>query len=513
MKKKTGNIYAIILLLAVVVGVGLYLNGCQSKLGDEKANKEETSVGSGKNSQKIDVEQELVSREKGDVIWTISDDVQVNEKYLNIFNDKLKKEGYDCQLKFQYLGLDDYDKKVENVLKNGQTDIVLAGQSTDDTPNPTEVLSRKGLLLCLDDYLQSDAGRELSEEYESPLWGSVKIDGHIYTIPNGIYDDGRYCVVFNNKYIDAEKSKGFRGDLLSLDRYLSDDVKKNPENKELLWDWNTTDLASVMGYYEKYGVFFGGKTGEIKTPYESKEISAFFEMLYQLNRKKCIASESTFSEDLGEDYKKIKDKIKKRNFSILLTKETDIIRNMGNDVTVVPLDFVPNFGRAGGTNGICAASENVDNALLILSLLHTEDTFAHLLLYGKEGEDYKLSEGKIITENGPGVELIDVLGIFRSSYPGEEDTVYTQDIRQQKKAIYRSEHCKTSVLSGFQIDEKALSQEEIDAGTKILKYMDVWKSEAFPKKFEEIKQKSREDMKNLLKEISRQLEAWKEKTE
>ena len=69
---------------------------------------------------------------------------------------------------------------------------------------------------------------------------------------------------------------------------------------------------------------------------------------------------------------------------------------MKDDVTVTTLDFSPNFARVGGTNGICAKSENAEAAMELLTLLHTQSEYAHLLLYGEEGKEYKIEDGKIV---------------------------------------------------------------------------------------------------------------------
>lgn len=456
-----------------------------------------------------DIKKRLVKRSDRDVIWTVSDDAIIYKRYLKLFNRKLKEDGFDIQLKFQYLDEEHYNEEIREVLKNGDTDIALGGQD-EGLQNVVAQVCRDGLLLKLDSLLETDSGKALREEYEEPLWGSVEVDGSVYTIPNGIYDDGRYCIVFNNQYIDTEQSKNFSGDIATLDSYMTEEIKEDPKGKELLSLWGSSDLANVLGYYEAYGAFFDSTTGEIQSPFACQEVYTFLKMLHNLQMENCVAMESTLYGDGPDNNKKIKDKIRNKEFSILLTRKSDILKEIEEDVTVVELDFTVNFARVGGTSGICAKSEKAEEALQLLSLLHTQEEYAHLLLYGREGVDYELKTGRILTEKGAGIWTIDALGIFRSAYPDENDTVYTGNIRKQKRELYRSSHCKTSVVSGFQIDEKEFTKEELKKTQLATTFFDVWKQEDFEKKYEEAKKDVGKETRGILTKLKQQLEIWKE---
>ena len=73
----------------------------------------------------------MAERTDGDIIWTVSDDVLINEDYLELLNKRLKQDGYDFQLKFQYLNVEHYNEEIRKVLGNGDTDIALGGQDTE----------------------------------------------------------------------------------------------------------------------------------------------------------------------------------------------------------------------------------------------------------------------------------------------------------------------------------------------------------------------------------------------
>ena len=128
----------------------------------------------------------MAERTDGDIIWTVSDDVLINEDYLELLNKRLKQDGYDFQLKFQYLNAEHYNEEIQKVLGDGDTDIALGGQNTEGFENVVAGICRDGLFLELSPYLESDVCKALWEEYEEPLWKSVSVDGKIYTVPNGI---------------------------------------------------------------------------------------------------------------------------------------------------------------------------------------------------------------------------------------------------------------------------------------------------------------------------------------
>ncbi|MCD7824951.1 MAG: hypothetical protein LUH14_03195 [Clostridiaceae bacterium] len=508
MKKKKITIIGCI--VAVLLIFSVYLIWYQGK--GEKEESEVSEAGHFINTEApeeedIDVEEDvrsrLVEREKGDIIWTISEDAAVDEACLKLFNQKLKKDGYSFQLKFQYLNEDYYDEEVREVLKNGDTDIALGGQNTDEQINVVSALCRDGLFLDLEPYLESDAGKALYEEYESVLWGSVTVDGTIYTIPNGIYDDGRYCVVFNNEYISEEEAEQFDGDITTLAEYLTDDTEK------LIFTWDYSAIASVLGYYEKEGLFFDAEDGKVCFPYSESKVYDFYKMLNTLWEDGQVDDACSFVSTDSASADQIEEKIQNKEFSILLTQKNDLLNEIEDSVTIQELDFVPNFARNGGTNGICANSKNAEEAMQLLTLLHTDDEYAHLLLYGEEGTDYQIEDGRIVPSEVSNITEIDVLGIYRGSYPTDEDYVYTENIRQQKQEVYRSDYCKESAMSGFQINAEELTQDEISSGGTAFTYYDVWKEEDFEKSYAKAKESVEERESALAEKIQAQLDEWK----
>lgn len=512
MKKKNLVIICSVCVIALFAGILAYMqvhknDGQEAEvpghyIGEEETEKKEEF------DIEADIQPRLAERKEGDIIWTVSDDVLINEDYLELLNKRLKQDGYDFQLKFQYLNTEYYNEGIRKVLEDGDTDIALGGQDTGEFENVVAGICRDGLFLELSPYLESDACKALWEEYEEPLWKSVSVDGKIYTVPNGIYDDGRLCVVFNNKYIAKNESKKFTGDITGLEAFLTEEMRKEPKGREFLITWDSSNVAVALGYYQRFGAYFNAETGEVSSPFDCKELYQFLEMLNAFQKAGCVPKECSLRS--GTPNKKIKKKIERKEFSILLTTQTDTIEAMKDDVTVATLDFSPNFARVGGTNGICAKSENAEAAMKLLALLHTQDEYAHLLLYGEEGKDYKIEKGKIVSDDFTGIWTVDALGIYRSSYPeGEERNAYTKNIRQQKREVYRSEHCRTSAVAGFQADGTVFSEEEMENADTAESNLDIWKKEDFEKQYQNVKKAVAEAEGSIVKKLANQLEEWK----
>lgn len=223
-------------------------------------------------AEKADIKERLVSASSSDIVWTISDDVDVNETYLKYFNEKLKEDGYNFRLQFQYLKEDEYDREIRQVLKDGSTDIALAGQNTDERNYVTE-LCRDNLLMCLDGQMNDKS--ELYGAFEDPLWKSVEVDGRVYTVPNGIFADGKYCIVFN-KDVLGKKAANFNGDILSVNQYLS---KNKTDKDKLLFDLSLEDFAGILGGNIVTACILTGK----KKPYQR-----YLKIPRYINWKNCF---------------------------------------------------------------------------------------------------------------------------------------------------------------------------------------------------------------------------------
>lgn len=489
------------LLTGTLVFVSILMCGCSKDVQKQKKTVETENAGTetAGTAEKAEIKERLVSASSSDIVWTISDDVNVNETYLKYFNEKLKEDGYDFRLKFQYLKEDEYDREIRQVLKDGSTDIALAGQNTDERNYVTE-LCRDNLLMCLDDWMNDKS--KLYGAFEEPLWKSVEVDGRVYTVPNGIFADGKYCIVFNEDVL-GKKAAGFNGDILSVNQYLS--TNKTDKDK-LLFDLSLEDFASILGGNIDYGMYFEGKTETISTVFENFKIYQLEKLFYDLNKAGRINELCAFHQNSG-DQDKIKELIKKKEFAILLTRRTEAIDSL-DGVSVYDLDFTVNFERNGGTTGICEKSKKKENALQLLTLLYTRDDYTRLLLYGKEGQDYTVENGRVVSDKGGSYSLADVLGLFRGSLPTEDETVYYKNIRKQKEKLYRSKNCQTSKFAGFQLDFKNFKDVSAytDAGNE---YYDIWKESTFPEEYETAKKTVGGKQKKLLKEVRRQYETWK----
>ena len=82
--------------------------------------------------------------------------------------------------------------------------------------------------------------------------------------------------------------------------------------------------------------------------------------------------------------------------------ETATITYNGNSITAIPVFMEDTSVRSSYmATGISSSSEHKDMAFELLALTQTDSYLNNLLTYGKEGEDYQLTDGKVDTIINP----------------------------------------------------------------------------------------------------------------
>lgn len=120
-----------------------------------------------------------------------------------------------------------------------------------------------------------------------------------------------------------------------------------------------------------------------------------------------------------------------------------------DSVSVYDLDFTVNFERNGGTTGICEKSKKKENALQLLTLLYTRDDYTRLLLYGKEGKDYTVENGRVVSDKGVSHSLADVLGLFRGSCRQKRRPFTTKTSDNKRRNCIVLKNVRLQSLPGF----------------------------------------------------------------
>ncbi|MBD5383504.1 MAG: hypothetical protein HDR72_00710 [Ruminococcaceae bacterium] len=274
--------------------------------------------------------------------------------------------------------------EVKKILDNGgRIDII--------SPHNYDEYVFDGLYEQLDEYLETDIGRELYSALPEKLWDSLRINGGIYglsgTVSNLSPDRGYY--------VNAELAEKYGYDvtkpiLEQLDILKA--VKENEKKTDVFAAY--ADIDNIVTFVNvkmlSSAVYWNSETHSAELSLDNPQYIEWLRLYDTLNKeglmKKLnmnnsdsffIWSKTAFGGGIGyEDMK---------------TVELDYF---GNTVTAVPV-FTPHstVRSAVWATGICSKSEHKDEAFELLTKVFTDPVPNNLLVYGVEGENYILKNG------------------------------------------------------------------------------------------------------------------------
>lgn len=449
---------------------------------------------------------EITERSKDVVVWTIPDGIKEDEIKDNIalLNEKLAEDGYPFSLQIQIFSSKSYREELIPLLKNGGTDIASLGMDyTDGSAGFGQDMVRGGYFEELSDYLASEKGQKLKAGYCDSEWKIVETDGGIYSLPNqyGMKTGG--YMAFNRDYVTEEMLEDFSGSIQDMESLL--EQINIPEGVyPVMGHFMAKTLAAMCGAYEEQGVFFDLKTGAVENPYQNV---AFCQCLRELNGLYKKGYLNIYKTDKQEE------EVTNGNFVVWLGwRYDDFYEKMKDTVITVPLPVVmPNA--LSCTNGISKNAKNKEAALELLTLLYTEEEYANLLLYGKEGEDYQVVDGYVCDTEGKDIGVFRkslMLGIYDPLLPCRGDDMVTNR-RAVKETLYESEYCLDSVILGFKTDYSNFdtAMYEVDSVTE--KYISIWATEDFDAALQEAITAFEEAGGNrVVEELDKQVKMWME---
>ena len=486
---KNMKYYILILIDILLIGFGIWLKRNRASFETEKKNNymEETTTGDGV------------------IVWTIPFYSGPSDEIVNKFNRQLEKDGYSFSLMFKTIDNENYREGLEEVLSSEGTDIAHLGFYED--LNQVQSIIRKGYFAELNDYLFSEKGEKLYSAYNKSLWKGVETDGKIYTIPNPVLRDGFFDVAFNKEYIPEDLAKSFSGDFGDLLRFINEDIIKDEDIIPIIIGYHKFLFSYVLGYDYRNGVFLDCRTGEVKNPYDTEELYNFFGLMNDMYKKGYLSKGNSFS-DIG-DTDLVRKKIAKLDFAIM-HPIGELDESLYEKVTIYRMPFYM-FSRPAGSTGIAKSSKNKEAALQLLTLLHTDEKYANLLVHGEEGVDYQLINGLIYNMDGTPRWMLNTkraLGLYDMIYPAEGEH-FIINRKQQKHDLYNSAQKHDSVLLGFQINADNFTAEMRRVESISEKYLDIWREDNFEELYQEAREVVGEASKELIEELERQIEEWR----
>lgn len=386
-------------------------------------------------------ESESKNADVEEIVWTLPSVDMGLEENIDLLNAKLSEDGYPYALKLQYLESENYNQALSRTLKKGKTDIAFLGYETIEYAELTTAdIMREGNVEDLTDYLQGDAGAALYQAYPEELWEAAKVDGRQYSIPNENLTYSMMYVAFNRAYFSEEDVEYFDGSVESLVDLVKEKVPDTVKYP-LLWNTDISIVANWCGYGNRYYALSSLDTGEFYNPLELEDIRQFILQIHD------AAEEGILCELSGSD--DLKSIEANRDFGVVAcTFSNGMINESTEDVILVRAPFSLETVQ-GAATGVCANSEKKEDALQLLTMLHTNAEYANLLLWGEEGTDYRLEDGYAVSmESAESSPYMFDFGIYDVIYHSKTDN-FSMNTKEEKKAFLDSAAYKENVLIGF----------------------------------------------------------------
>ena len=464
MKMKRSLLFVLLGLAALVVSLGIFL---VAKVIPEFGNKKEESTGTVSrpvaSATDKDDAKDQVTPTNGDkdtspdgtapvdpkeittITFAIPKVSEIAGKNLRLFNEELQKDGHPYKLKIVYVDLETYVEDLEPVLKEGKADISFMGLG--DGSNNIVRLLKSGELLNLDDILTTDKGKALYEAFPKSLWETVKVDGHIYSIPNATWNDAGLYAAFNKDLISDEAIEKWDGTLDGIYDMIKDvkwDDKAAPRFQYLVSDY---DFDSMIGCDISNGLVYDYDTMQIENLLESEKVIGYLRVLEKMKREGFIRDTVSFYQNtVCEDDEEA---LKAGNFLAVLAPISPEGDRLGGNYVIKELAPVLRT-RINGSIGIRNNPDKIDACLDFLNLLYGQEKYGNLLIYGKLGEDYKLEDGFAVNMDGTDKQSAPWretwLNLFIHLYPARNE-----HFTENRKAAFFSfyDNAKISPFAGF----------------------------------------------------------------
>lgn len=273
------------------------------------------------------------------------------------------------------------------------------------SPNGYDEYVFNGLYECLDEYLETDSGRELYGAFPEKLWESLKINGNIYGIAgtNALNYDWGY-------FVNAELAEKYNYDITKPITDQLDILKAVKENEKGL-DVFAVYSDSISGYagntnvkYISSSVYWNSETHSAECALDDP---VYMERLRLYDTvKKTKGNNKSVLKDISFNWSK--------NFFIKSDSvaggsvgydgvKTVEVNYFENPVTAIPVfGERPMVRHSFDATGIYSKSAHKEAAFELLAKVFSDPVLNNLLVYGIEGEDYVLENGKVSEMQNPG---------------------------------------------------------------------------------------------------------------
>ena len=264
---------------------------------------------------------------------------------------------------------------------NNGTQIDISFVSSNDTTDAYLKMYQEGLTLQLCDFLQSDAGQEIYNIFPPVIWDAMRINGEVHGFFSPDVNFGTVAGYSICKNIANEMDTSLlSSDLVEFaNLYFENNIIFNPlslSSKNALF-FDMTELLP--------GVVLAD--GEITAFFEHYLLNRYFSGLYNIPRQ-------TFWFETPHDV----DSILANTYILFSTSTEETI--IDNDYIFYPISET-NVSSITSAITINPNSDLIEEALQLLTWLHTDKEFANIFTYGEEGVHIRYEDGMMFNLLNP----------------------------------------------------------------------------------------------------------------
>lgn len=285
---------------------------------------------------------------------------------------------------------------IKELLNNGeQIDII--------SPMNYEEFVLDGLYEQLDEYLETDIGRELFHSLPEKFWECLRINGGIYGISGALDialspDRGYYVnASLAEKYgYDITKPVLEQLDILKA-------VKENEKNTDIFSTYlNIDSIVYFMNVKMlSSAVYWNGDTHSAELSIENPQYVEGIR-LYDTLKNEGVLKETGYLNH-SESFFIWTDNVGGASIGYADMKPVEV-DYFGNAVTAIPVFTTRSTVRTTAwAAGICSKSEHKEKAFELMAKIFTDPVLNNLIVYGVEGEHYILENG-FVKELEPNTE-------------------------------------------------------------------------------------------------------------
>lgn len=445
---------------------------------------------------------------KNELVWITNKYAPIDTDLVNKLNSLLKEKGYNFSVSFNKIEDEsESESHLATILKiknsGQQADLIYSGlDRADKAVNNYYDFVKNGIYTDLTQMLSTESGRKLKASVDDKFWKGVTVNGKIY----GVRVQGN---------VATPAGWGFNKEI--VDKYHLD--ISNPSAD--LWDYE--DMLKKVYEGEKTNKNFSALFAEVSdnclnnydiiTPAIGIDLTntstKAVNMYEQDYVRKWIITTKRFR-DLGFICDNA-DNYFMRYESCYGTSGTEGIGKNTVDVTIQKVG--PLYAKQSvinhAINGIATWSENKKNAFELLKLCTTDKDIANLLVYGIEGQNYTLENGKVIPNinkfHAPSNQMFFANNLLL--YPSPE---FGMDFSNYKEL---NASAKESPILGFFFDDSSVKKEVEATDAVVAKYSEqLWSGKEA--NAEETLAKMQRELKaagidKVVEEVNRQIAAWK----